>query len=48
MLPLHVIVPDVAVTLPEPVPDFTIVMVCVLVLLRLNVAVTFLADVIDT
>lgn len=49
VLPFHVIVPEVGVTLPEPVPDFITVRVWVVVLLlRLNVAVTDFEEVIDT
>ncbi|KWT74455.1 hypothetical protein ASN18_3338 [Candidatus Magnetominusculus xianensis] len=48
VLPLHAIVPDDAVTVPEPVPDFTIVRVRVLEVVELNVAVTSFEDVIDT
>lgn len=48
VLPLHVIVPDEAVTVPEPVPDFTIVRVRALELFELNVAVTSFADDIAT
>ncbi len=49
MLPVHVMVPADAVTVPEPVPDFTIVRVCVVVLLsELNVAVTNFEDDINT
>ncbi|MBF0568855.1 MAG: hypothetical protein HQK95_08320 [Nitrospirae bacterium] len=44
VLPLHDNVPESAVTVPEPVPDFVIVRVYIAV----NVAVTFLADDIAT
>ncbi len=46
VLPLHVIVPESAVTVPEPVPDFVTVRVYDGV--KVNVAVTLLADDIET